>query len=353
MAFAVAAFKIALGAITLVLALLVALRVGYRLPPRKAAADPPLARPRAEGVLAEAAARLAVNRPGQTGFAMLADGPAAFAARVALIDSAQSSIDAQYYIWHGDLTGALLLDALRRAADRGVRVRLLVDDNGIDGLDAQLAELDAHPNAAVRIFNPFVLRRPKWLNYAFDFLRLNHRMHNKSLTVDGAATIVGGRNVGDKYFGAGDAAIFIDLDVLAVGAVVKEIEADFELYWQADAVYDAGAILARHDGGDPIARRAAAVASDPAAKSFREALANSDDVARLREGRLEVEWAEASLVSDDPRKALDDIPDDELLFSRLTEIVGRPTRRLDLVSPYFVPGRRASVASAAASRCAS
>jgi cardiolipin synthase C len=350
MAFAVAALKIALGAITLVLALLVALRVGYRLPPRKAAADPPLARPRAEGVLAEAAARLAVNRPGQTGFAMLADGPAAFAARVALIDSAQSSIDAQYYIWHGDLTGALLLDALRRAADRGVRVRLLVDDNGIDGLDAQLAELDAHPNAAVRIFNPFVLRRPKWLNYAFDFLRLNHRMHNKSLTVDGAATIVGGRNVGDKYFGAGDAAIFIDLDVLAVGAVVKEIEADFELYWQADAVYDAGAILARHDGGDPIARRAAAVASDPAAKSFREALANSDDVARLREGHLEVEWAEASLVSDDPRKALDDIPDDELLFSRLTEIVGRPTRRLDLVSPYFVPGRGGTAALATLAR---
>ncbi|MFC3118201.1 phospholipase D-like domain-containing protein [Jhaorihella thermophila] len=126
--------------------------------------------------------------------------PPPFAARLLLIEAAEASIDIRYYIWQRDVTGLLLLDALRRAADRGVRVRILLDDNGIPGLDPILAQLDAHPNIQVRLFNPFALRTPRMLSYVLDFRRLNRRMHNKSMTVDGVVSIIGGRNIGDIYF---------------------------------------------------------------------------------------------------------------------------------------------------------
>jgi putative cardiolipin synthase len=353
MTLAAAALKVA------IVALIVAATLRFILGRRLAAA---MARPRDEGgalfddsppnagPMASAARRLAAERPGLTGIAMLADGPAAFAARVALIDAARASVDAQYYIWHADLTGSILLEALKRAADRGVRVRLLIDDNGLSGLDGELAQLAAHPNAAVRLFNPFMLRWPKWLNLPFDFRRLNRRMHNKALIADGAAVIMGGRNVGDAYFGAGDTTIFVDLDVLAVGEAAPEVQADFERYWRCDAAVDAARIIGPHAGGDPIGARAAAVAADPAADRFRAALAASDEVARLADGRLDVEWVQARFVSDDPRKAQGLIRDEELLFSRLTSLVGQPEHRLDLVSPYLVPGRAGTRALALLAR---
>ncbi len=352
MTLAVAALKVAIVALALgaILGMVIRRRLAAALTQRQGddrTSGPGAA---AEGPMARAALRLAAERPGLTGVAMLADGPAAFAARVALIDAAQASVDAQYYIWNADLTGAMLLAALKRAADRGVRVRLLLDDNGLDGIDRELAQLAAHPNAAVRLFNPFLLRWPKWLNHAFDFRRLNRRMHNKALVVDGAAAIVGGRNVGDAYFGAGNATIFVDLDVLAVGSAAPSAAADFERYWRCEAAVDVVRIIGPHRGGDPIGERAAAVAADPAADRFRAALAASDEVARLASGRLEIEWVPARLVSDDPRKALGTMRDEELLFSHLTSLVGQPGLRLDLVSPYLVPGRAGTRALALLAR---
>ena len=130
--------------------------------------------------LGRAALAPPAQRSGSTGVLPLLDGPDAFAARIALIRAAEAALDVQYYIWQRDATGLILLDELRRAAERGVRVRLLLDDNGISGLDRELAALDALPNIEVRLFNPFILRNPKALGYAFDFFRLNRRMHNKS-----------------------------------------------------------------------------------------------------------------------------------------------------------------------------
>ncbi|WP_367111233.1 phospholipase D-like domain-containing protein [uncultured Psychrobacter sp.] len=155
------------------------------------------------GPLAEALIKLEVQHKGLTGVAPLQNSADAFAARILLADAAVSSLDIQYYMWHADLTGTLLLDALVRAANRGVQVWLLLDDNGTTGLDGDIAALVAHPNIEVRLYNPFNLRTFKTLSYAFDFFRLNRRMHNKSFTVDGRATILGGRNVGDEYFGTG------------------------------------------------------------------------------------------------------------------------------------------------------
>eukprot|EP01034_Spumella_vulgaris_P043493 gene43493-54023_t len=128
----------------------------------------------------------------------------------------------QYYIWNNDLSGRILLAELVRAADRGVHVRLLIDDNTTAGLDPMLAGANAHPRIEVRLFNPLTLRSVRAANYLFAFPRLNRRMHNKSLTIDGAVTIVGGRNVGDEYFGAEQDGLFIDMDALVVGKVVPQ-----------------------------------------------------------------------------------------------------------------------------------
>ncbi len=292
------------------------------------------------GPLAEALAdREGHTSEGLTGIAALRSGADAFAARMILADRAVSSIDAQYYIWHADLTGYLLLDALKRAADRGVRVRLLLDDNGTAGLDAEIAALVAHPNVEVRLWNPFNLRgRLKTLSYGFDFFRLNRRMHNKSFTVDGRATILGGRNVGDEYFGTGPMPLYVDLDVLAVGAIVPEVSADFDRYWASPAVHPAGPIVGAADGADPIGAGLARLRGDPQMDEYRAVLAASDVVAALERGTLDLEWTTAVLVSDDPVKGQGAVPREDLLASRLREAVGEIEARFDGISPYFVPG---------------
>ncbi|MEZ5565868.1 MAG: phospholipase D family protein [Gammaproteobacteria bacterium] len=288
--------------------------------------------------MAPLAGRAARNRAGLTGIAPLGSGADAFAARILLADVAVSSIDAQYYIWHGDLTGLLLLDALRRAADRGVRVRLLLDDNGTSDLDAEIAQLDAHQNAEVRLYNPFNLRRFKLLSFGFDFFRLNRRMHHKSFTVDGLATIVGGRNIGDEYFGIGSTPLFVDLDVLAVGKIVPEVAADFDRYWASPSVHLAGAIV-KGTGGDPISERLARWHDDPRLHEYKAILKASDIIVPLATGTLDLEWTDAVLVSDDPVKGQGAVPREDLLTGQLTRAVGTIQRRIDGVTPYFVPGK--------------
>jgi putative cardiolipin synthase len=177
--------------------------------------------------------------PGKTGIYPLPVAQDAFAARGLLAGAAERSLDVQYYIWHGDNTGYLLFEALWRAAERGVRVRLLLDDNSTAGLDATIAALDAHENIEVRLYNPLVHRTARWTNYVTDFRRVNRRMHNKSLTVDNQVTVVGGRNIGDEYFAAGHGVAFADLDVIAVGPIVDEVSKSFDLYWSSPSAYPA------------------------------------------------------------------------------------------------------------------
>ena len=144
---------------------------------------------------------------------MTFEGPHdAFAARVLLAAAAERPLDVQYFIWHGDVVGTLLWQALWQAAERGVRVRLLVDDANNAGLDSVLAALDAHPNLELRLYNPFVNRGVARLGYLTDFSRLNRRMHNKSFTADNQVSVVGGRNIADEYFGAAEGLGFADLD---------------------------------------------------------------------------------------------------------------------------------------------
>lgn len=327
---------LALAAVLAAVAIIVA-RIVFSLPTDQGAHGEALA-PADTGPLADALADLARENAGKTGIAPLQNGADAFAARMVLADAAVSSIDAQYYIWHNDLTGALLLDALKRAADRGVRVRLLLDDNGTSGLDPQIAQLDAHPMAEVRLYNPFNLRRFKLLSYTFDFFRLNRRMHNKSFTVDNHVTILGGRNVGDEYFGTGEVALYVDLDVLAAGAAVSDVSSDFDTYWNSPPVHPATPIVGAASGDDAINALLGRFRASEQMQTYREILDSSEIVAKLTQGTLPLEWTDAVLVSDKPAKGQGLVRRKDLLVTRLSDAVGPVQKRFDGVSPYFVPG---------------
>jgi putative cardiolipin synthase len=289
--------------------------------------------------------------PDRSGIVQLRDGRHAFAARAHLADAAECTLDLQYYIWHADMSGTLLFEALRRAADRGVRVRLLIDDNNTSGLDELLAALDSHPSIEVRLFNPFMFRRWRTLNI-YDFARLNRRMHNKSFTADNQVTIVGGRNIGDEYFDAHDEIAFIDLDVLAIGRVVTDVANDFERYWRSEASYRISKILRTptRASARAITAAAARIAHEPAALAYLGALQSSRFVQDLIAGALHYEWASTRMLSDDPAKALGRARPHELLGQRLSDALGDPTRELQLISAYLVPTREGAEALAELAR---
>jgi putative cardiolipin synthase len=282
---------------------------------------------------------LVAAHPGKSAIYALQDARDAFAARAHLAQVAERSLDVQYYVWHKDMTGTLLLEALRAAADRGVRVRLLLDDNNTSGLDPVLAALDAHPNIEVRLFNPFVPRSPRWLGYLTDFGRANRRMHNKSFTADNQVTIIGGRNVGDEYFGATNDVLFTDLDVMAAGPVVRAVSKDFDLYWRSLSSYPVSLLL---PPGDltmlaDLAPERQAETQQQMMVEYTSALRASPFVRQLVEARLPLEWAVTRMISDDPAKGLGRAAPDSLVRDKLRAIIGEPASRLSLVSPYFVP----------------
>ncbi|NEZ04318.1 phospholipase D family protein [Wenzhouxiangella sp. XN201] len=281
------------------------------------------------------------EHPGESGLHPLNDPLDAFAARYLLAHAAERTLDVQYYIWGNDLTGALMLSALLEAANRGVRVRLLLDDNGIQGLDDRLAALDSHENIEVRLFNPFALRWPRWVNYLTDFRRINRRMHNKSFTADSQATVVGGRNIADEYFAAGTGLLFADLDVIAVGRVIEDVAADFDRYWNSESAWPIENLIEPTEN-DPIGYlrlEARQFEQDERTIAYLDKFEHSAFIEAFLDGRLEMFWGRAELVSDDPHKILDKPGSKGPLSEQLREAVGLPTDRIYVVSPYFVPTR--------------
>ena len=190
-------------------------------------------------------AALAAQHPGQSGFALIRRGRQAFTARVALADLAEKTLDVQYFLWERDATGRIFAEHLLRAADRGVRVRILVDDVNLEDRDDSLAALDAHPNIEIRIFNPFPHRFSQVLGFLTDFNRVNHRMHNKLVVLDNALAIVGGRNMSDHYFEVDPVFNFRDLDIAAAGPVVRDLSKVFDRFWNGEWSVPAAAMVHR------------------------------------------------------------------------------------------------------------
>ncbi|MES2692939.1 MAG: phospholipase D family protein [Verrucomicrobiota bacterium] len=282
--------------------------------------------------------------PGKSGLHPLADGRDALAARLALADAAQRSLDVQYYIWHKDMAGEVLMERLFRAADRGVRVRLLLDDLGTMPSDATLLAIDSHPNVEVRMFNPVALRSPRLVGVIADFSRINRRMHNKSFTADGQVAIVGGRNIGNEYFAASEVANFADLDVAMIGPVVNEVSADFDLYWNHQAAIPIAALSRQNTTPEEFAAKRARLSErhDTAAHSDYAASVRDSGFARqLRKGAVSYSWGRAVMLSDHPDKVLTSAATtDTHLAPKLREVVAATDRELFLVSPYFVPGKQ-------------
>lgn len=270
----------------------------------------------------------------------LASGINALVARAALAREAERSIDTQYYLLHDDLTGRLFQHELFEAADRGVRVRLLVDDMAIPGRDAQMAALAAHPNFHVRIFNPFWRNAPRLTQYVTRFGSVTRRMHNKSFTVDNQASILGGRNIGDEYFGANPAIAFRDLDVLLAGTVVHDVSATFDAYWNSDLSYPIGELADQSPDYRPYREELARFAQEQRDSPYMKALAHSDLARRIQDGTLALYDGDATIVADEPDKILADRKDRGThLLPTLQPFFEGLGNELIIISAYFVPGR--------------
>lgn len=279
--------------------------------------------------------------PDQSGFHPLADGIDALSARLLLAGRAQVSIDAQYYLIKNDTVGNAFIDVLLKAADRGVRVRLLIDDIFTGGYDAGMAGLDSHPNFEIRVFNPFARRSLRFMDGITSFTRINRRMHNKSFTVDNQITIVGGRNIADEYFGARVDAKFGDLDVIGIGPVVNDVSAMFDSYWNHER---SAAIPAFANMPDDPADALTQLREHLHLK--REEIESTPYAAAVRDRVLEyieteqslMTWAPYDLVVDSPDKSFKSKSDEaDLIITPLRKSLQSAENEMIIVSPYFVP----------------
>jgi putative cardiolipin synthase len=276
----------------------------------------------------------------------LSDGIDALAVRLLMAEEAERSIDAQYYLLKDDIVGNAFIDALLRAADRGVRVRLLLDDIFTGGYDAGMAGLDSHPNFEIRIFNPFANRSARLLDGITSFSRVNRRMHNKSFTVDNQMTLIGGRNIADEYFGAREDAKFGDLDVLAIGPVVNGVSAMFDSYWNHERAAPVAAFAKMPD--DPAAELARLRASlEEKRRQITDSIyaaAVKNQVLRYVETDIDVfTWAPYVLAVDSPDKSFKSrAAEAESITTPLRESLLSAENEMIVISPYFVP-RKAGI----------
>ncbi len=284
------------------------------------------------------------RHPGRSGFILQNDGIDSLASRLLLAQRAERSIDAQYFLITADETGYLFVEALLAAADRGVRVRLLIDDIQTAGYDTGMAALDSHPNFEVRVFNPFARGGSRALRALADFSRVNRRMHNKTFTVDNQFTIIGGRNIAAEYFAARRDVNFGDLDALGIGPIVRDVSRQFDLYWNDELSVPVPAFASMpedperelHELRQRIAAARARVESGPYAdvlnRSVFEVIELDDD---------DYIWARAQLVYDAPEKAAgQELEGDESILTSLRAEIAAAESELIVVSPYFVPTRR-------------
>ncbi len=182
-------------------------------------------------------------RPGMSGVALVQTGEWGFRARIGLANMAEKTLDLQYFLWEVDTTGRILAERVLRAADRGVRVRMLLDDINTEDTDFKFARLALHPNIEIRLFNPFAAREARTFEFVFNLARLNNRMHNKAFIADNAIAIVGGRNIGDDYFGVDTVANFRDLDLVVAGPVVQDVSRSFDQYWNSEWTIPVSALV--------------------------------------------------------------------------------------------------------------
>jgi putative cardiolipin synthase len=290
----------------------------------------------------EIAGKVAAH-PGKSGFHLLSNGLDAFVSRAVLAHFAERSIDVQYYLYHDDLVGRLFTHELLKAADRGVRVRLLVDDMDMEDRDLGAAALDAHPHIEVRIFNPFSRNVGRTSQFITRLGSVTRRMHNKSFTVDNQATILGGRNIGNEYFEADPDLAFGDLDVMGIGPVAQKVSASFDKYWNSVSAYPVSVFRDKPLPAGAVDRLRGALEQfvrQQKGSAYLQALENSSLAQRLRADKVVFDWGEAHVIYDLPEKIQHSFDKTEYHLSpQLIPYLKGIEEELVMFSPYFVPGK--------------
>ncbi len=282
----------------------------------------------------------AAKHPGESGFKLIPYGQDAFTVRIAMARLAQKSLDLQYYLWHSDKVGLVLAYEMLKAADRGVKVRILIDDIEQSGRDDIVAAMDAHPNIQIRIFNPFANRNEHLLDFISDFDRVNHRMHNKTIIADNALAIIGGRNIGDEYFALDEQTNFRDLDIAAAGPIVRQISKVYDHFWNGKWAVPITALTKRTYAKDDLMRVQKAMKKKVGKLNFPYPLnqnikALTKDIGHIRDSFI---WAKGLYVWDDPDMMHVEADDQkDTMIQKLGVRSHSIKKSLYMESAYFVP----------------
>ena len=319
------------------------------LPGRDVARPEPVSAPTTPNVaLSQPFASASLLHKGASGFRLYSLGIDGLLLRLELIARAQNSLDLQYYIFRGDESGRLITEALMQAAQRGVRIRILLDDGETVAGDEQLFALVAMANVSIRIFNPWHYRGhnhfARGAEFVFNKSRLDYRMHNKLFVVDGAVALIGGRNIGDQYFQVDPESQFADDDVFVTGPMVSRLADTFQAYWDSKIAIPVEALAPAEQynatrAAELSARHTAAQKATAADAHYGEKLAAGEPLASLLSGATPVSWASAELACDTPDKqsAAGDQHAGSLTFGLVATAVRETQSELLMVTPYLVP----------------
>lgn len=274
---------------------------------------------------------------GKSGFVLLGSGLDAFAARTALFQKAEKSIDVQYYLVRDDITGFLFYESLKKAADRGVRVRILLDDHHLANQTARLAAFDRHPNIEIRIFNPYSRKAPRFAQLIFRLGRITRRMHNKSVIIDNKITIVGSRNIGNEYSEAQSKRVYSGMEALAIGPIAKEVSKSFDEYWNFRKTIKVSNLS--KPAKSRLKWTKQKYKHDPMTKQFSHTLKSSPLVWQIHHNALPFRWANVTLIHDSPKKILHrkKTQGKFLNATGLAPFIQNSERDILIITPYFVP----------------
>ena len=293
--------------------------------------------------LAQIIQPLQEQHPELTGYLVLFEPLEALSARLRLIDKAEKTLDLQYYIWDNDKVGALALHALIRAADRGVRVRLLIDDNNAKSTEGIFLALAQHPNIEVKLFNPYRFRKYRALDMILDLKRINRRMHNKSFIADHQVALIGGRNMTNQYYNVSDNYQFSDVDVMLVGTAVKDISHSFDEYWSHEYAYKVQEVVkqsAHHLSYESLKRQLDEHYERVTVQNYLDLTSNSQAIDSLMSRDIQLDWVKAEVVKDSPDKIKSKAKKKEHLNFQLIQHLEQPEKNVDLISAYFVPEKK-------------
>lgn len=281
--------------------------------------------------------------PQLTGYHVLYDPLEALAARIYLINKAEKSLDLQYYIWDNDKIGSLALYKMIEAADRGVKIRLLIDDNNAGKMEGVYLALDQHANIEVKLFNPYRFRGMRPLDMLIDLKRINRRMHNKTFTADNQISLIGGRNMSNQYYNVSDSYQFSDVDVMLAGQAVDDITHSFDEYWNHSYAYPVrnivnhNAYTLRYEGlKDQLTKHYQEITT----QNYLNLSNRTHDFDQWLNHNIQLDWVKAEVVKDSPDKIQAKAKKEQHLNFQMVKRLETPTESVDLISAYFVPQKK-------------